>query len=155
MTENTGTVPHYSGIENQLAGTWNRMTGRAQMLTGAQFDDPELFFSGVINALHGRLQVAIGADQAQKVTDALRLQWSGMTNETQGKILRQWGDWTDDPETMAKGVVDLAQGKLDRYAGSAMRKTGTPISDGAITLSNKAADDARQALVDIFAENPA
>src|SRR5262245_44923721 len=155
MTNSTGSAPHYSGTENQLAGTWNRMTGGAQMVTGTEFADPELFFSGVINALHGQLQESIGSDQAQKVSDALRLQWSGLNNETKGKILKQWGDWTDDPDTMAQGVTDLAQGKLDRYAGSAMRETGTPLSDAAIAVSNQTADAARQALTDFFGQNPA
>jgi uncharacterized protein YjbJ (UPF0337 family) len=155
MSNNTGTAPHSSGTENQLAGTWNRMTGRAQMLTGAQWDDPELFFTGVINALHGRLQESIGSDQAQKVSDALRLQWSGLNNETKGKILKQWGDWTGDPDTIAQGVVDLAQGKLDGYAGSSLRESGTPLSDAAIALSNQTAADARQALADFFGQNPA
>src|SRR5689334_6575044 len=111
MTDSTGTIQHYSGTENQLAGTWNKMTGGAQMVTGAKFADPELFFTGVINALHGQLQATIGSAQAQKVSDALQLQWSGLNNETKGQILKQWGDWTDDPDTLAQGVTDLAQGK--------------------------------------------
>ena len=39
-----------TGTKNQLAGAWHRMTGRTQMAAGAQFDDPELFFNGVIDA---------------------------------------------------------------------------------------------------------
>ena len=49
--------------------------------------------------------------------DALRLRWEGTTQEAKGQILKQWGEWADDPVAMAEGVTDLAQGKLKRYAG--------------------------------------
>ena len=44
-----------TGAKNQLAGAWQRMTGRTQMAAGAQFDDPELFFNGAVDAMHGQL----------------------------------------------------------------------------------------------------
>jgi uncharacterized protein YjbJ (UPF0337 family) len=125
------------------------------MAAGAQFDDPELFFTGVNQAVHGHLQRRIGADQAQRVADALRLQWAGLTQETKGKILRQWGEWTDDPVAMAQGVVDLAQGKLERYAGSTGLHASTKLSQAATTVNDKTADAARQALADVFGQNPA
>ena len=101
-----------TGTKNRLAGAWHRLTGRTQMAAGAQFDDPELFFSGVVTALHGQLQERIGAEQAEHVAAALRLRWHGLTQETKGSILKQWGEWADDPGAMAQGVTDLAQGKL-------------------------------------------
>jgi uncharacterized protein YjbJ (UPF0337 family) len=112
-----------TGTKHRLDGAWRRLTGGSQMVGGAQYDDPELFFSGVVNADQGRLQEKFGADQAQHVTDALRLRWDGLTQETKDRILRQWGEWADDPVALAEGVTDLAQGKLKRYAGA----TGVPI----------------------------
>ena len=92
-----------TGTKNQLAGAWKRMTGRTQMAAGAQFDDPDRFFNGVVDAMQGQLQQKIGADQANRVRDALRLRWEGTTQEAKGQILRQWGEWADDPVAMAQG----------------------------------------------------
>ena len=151
-TEGTpGAMPHPSPLENELRGSWNVLTGRAQMITGAELADPDRFVSGVISALQGQLQEAIGDHQAQVAGDALRTQWSGMSQEAKGKILTQWGQWTDNPQAMADGVVDLMQGKLDRYAGAAAREAGTPLSDAGIVLSDDAAKKARQAMADLFA----
>ena len=85
------------------------------------------FFSGVVNAIQGRRQEKLGADQAQHVTDALRRQWAGPIEETTDRILRQWGEWADDPVALAAGVTALAPGKLTRYAGA----TGVPIGRNA------------------------
>ena len=139
-----------TGTKHRLAGAWDRLTGRTQMAAGAQFADPELFFTGVITALHGRLQEHIGADQAQHVADALRLQWAGLTQETKGTILKQWGDWMDDPVTLAHGVIDLAQGKLERYAGATGLHASTKLSKAATTVNDKTADAARRALATVF-----
>jgi uncharacterized protein YjbJ (UPF0337 family) len=144
-----------TGTKNRLAGAWQRLTGRTQMAAGAQFDDPELFFNGVVDAVHGQLQTKLGADQAQRVADALRLHWQGTTQETKGKILRQWGDWADDPVAMAQGVADLAQGKLKRYAGATAVHASSGLSDKAATINDQTADVARQALADFFARNAA
>jgi hypothetical protein len=62
------------------------MTGRTQMAAGAQFDDPERFFNRAVDAMHGQLQEKIGADQAKRVTDALRLRWGGLTQISQRRI---------------------------------------------------------------------
>ena len=142
-----------TGTKHRLAGAWDRLTGRTQMAAGAQFSDPELFFTGVITVLHGRLQERIGAAQAQHVADALRLQWVGLTQETKGTILKQWGDWTDDPSTMAHGVIDLAQGKLERYAGATGLQASTKLSEAATTVNDKTADAARTVLATFFARN--
>jgi len=64
------------------------------MLTGATFADPEIFYNGVVNALQGDLQEAIGDGQAQVASDAMRTQWKGLSQEDKGKILTQWGKWT-------------------------------------------------------------
>ena len=56
-----------TGTKNQMAGAWKQMTGRTQMAAGAQFDDPELFFNGAVDAMHGELQQKIGVDQANEV----------------------------------------------------------------------------------------
>jgi uncharacterized protein YjbJ (UPF0337 family) len=125
-----------------MRGSWNVLTGRSQMITGAELADPDRFVGGVISALQGQLQEAIGDHQAQVAGDALRTQWSGLSQETKGKILTQWGQWTDDPKAMADGVVDLMQGKLGRKAGSAARQAGTPISGAGVALSDQAAQDA-------------
>jgi uncharacterized protein YjbJ (UPF0337 family) len=125
------------------------------MITGAELADPDRFASGVISALQGQLQEAIGDQQAQVAGDALRTQWSGLSQETKGQILTQWGQWTDNPQAMADGVVDLMQGKLDRYAGTAAREAGTPLSDAGIVLSDDAAKKARQAMADLFAARSA
>ena len=142
-----------TGTKNRLDGAWHRLTGGSQMVVGAQFDDPELFFSGVVNAVQGRLQEKIGAHQAQRFSDALRMRWDGQTRETKGQILKQWGEWADDPEAMAEGVTDLAQGKVQRYAGATALHVSSGLSDNASTLNNKTADAARQALASIFAGN--
>jgi uncharacterized protein YjbJ (UPF0337 family) len=142
-----------TGAKNQLAGAWHRMTGRTQMAAGAHFDDPELFFNGAVDAMHGQLQAKIGADQANRVRDALRLRWEGTTQETKGKILKQWGEWADDPVAMAQGVTDLAQGKLKRYAGATALHASSGLSDKAADINDQTADVARQALADFFASN--
>ena len=147
-------MAHRNPVANQLAGSWNMLTGNAQMRAGEELDDPERYFNGVISALQGRLQSAIGEHQAQVASDALRTQWSGLTQETKGKILMQWGQWTDNPGMMAEGVVDLMQGRFNRYIGSAARDAGTPVSDAAIALSDEAAANTRQALAALFAERP-
>lgn len=142
-----------TGTKNSLAGAWQRMTGRTQMAAGAQFDDPELFFNGVADAVHGQLQGKIGADQAQRFRDALRLHWEGTTQEMKGRILKQWGEWADDPVAMAQGVADLAQGKLKRYAGSTAMHGSSGLSGAAASINDRTADAARQALTDFFASN--
>ena len=142
-----------TGTKNQLAGAWHRMTGRTQMAAGAQFDDPELFFNGVIDATHGQLQQKIGADQANRMRDALRMSWQGLNQETKGKILRQWGEWADDPVAMAEGVTDLAQGKLKRYAGATAMHASSGLSDKGSAINDQTADAARQALTDFFTSN--
>ncbi len=91
-----------TGTKNRLAGAWHRLTGRAQMAAGAQFDDPECFFSGAVEAMQGQLQEKLGTDQATRVTGALRLGWEGQTQETKGRILKQWGEWADDPRRWPK-----------------------------------------------------
>jgi uncharacterized protein YjbJ (UPF0337 family) len=111
-----------TGTKHRLEGAWHRLTGGSQMVVGAQFDDLELFFSGVVNAVQGWLQEKLGADQAKRLGGTLRLQWEGTIEETKDRILRQWGEWADGPVAMAEGVTDLAQGKLKRYAGA----TGVP-----------------------------
>ena len=142
-----------TGTKNQLAGAWQRMTGRTQMAAGAQFDDPELFFNGAVDAMHGQLSQKLGADQANRVRDALRLRWEGTTQATKGQILKQWGDWTDDPVAMAEGVTDLAQGKMKRYAGATALHASSGLSDKAATINDQTADAARQALTDFFTSN--
>ena len=112
-----------TGTKHRLAGAWDRLTGRTQMAAGAQFADPELFFTGVITALHGQLQERIGAEQAQHVADALRLQWAGLTQETKGKILKQWGDWTDDPVRWLR--VSSISPKAS-WSGTPDRRASTP-----------------------------
>src|SRR5262245_28842207 len=148
-------MPHSSRLANELRGSWNVLTAHAQLLTVAEMDDPDRYANGVITALQGQLQEAIGDHQAKVAGDALRTQWSGLSRETKGKILTQWGKWTDDPQAMADGVADLMQGKLDRYAGTSARETGTPLSDAGIALSDDAAKKARNAMADLFAaRNP-
>jgi len=142
-----------TGTKNRLAGAWQRLTGRTQMAAGAQFDDPELFFNGVVDAVHGQLQTKLGADQAKRVADALRLHWEGTTQETKGKILRQWGEWADDPVAMAQGVADLAQGNLKRYAGATALHASSGLSDKAAAINDQTAEAARKALADVFARN--
>ena len=142
-----------TGTKNQLAGAWQRMTGRTQMAAGAQFDDPELFFNGVVDAMHGQLQLKLGADQANRVRDALRLHWEGTTQATKGQILKQWGEWADDPVAMAEGVTDLAQGKMKRYAGATALHASSGLSNKAADVNDQTADAARQALADFFARN--
>jgi uncharacterized protein YjbJ (UPF0337 family) len=142
-----------TGTKNQLAGAWHRMTGRTQMAAGAQFDDPELFFNGVVDAMQGELQQKIGADQANRVRDALRLHWEGTTQATKGKILKQWGEWADDPVAMAEGVTDLAQGKMKRYAGATALHASSEVSGAAASINDQTANAARQALTDVFTSN--
>jgi uncharacterized protein YjbJ (UPF0337 family) len=142
-----------TGTKNRLAGAWHRMTGRAQMAAGAQFDDPERFFNGVVDDIQGRLQEKLGADQGKRVADALRLRWEGLNQQTKGHILKQWGEWADDPVAMAQGVVDLAQGQLKRYAGATALHASSKVSEGATTLNDQTAEAARNALEDIFARN--
>jgi uncharacterized protein YjbJ (UPF0337 family) len=125
-----------------------------QMAAGAQFENPELYFTGVVNAVHGQLQGRIGAAQAQRFADALRLQWAGLRHETKGQILQRWGDWTNDPEALATGVVDLSRGKLERYVGSTTLDASSRLDAAATTVNDQAADAARQALADYFAKNP-
>jgi uncharacterized protein YjbJ (UPF0337 family) len=116
-----------TGTTHRLDGAWRRLTGGSQRVGGVQFDDPELFFSGVGNAIQGRRQEKLGAAQAQHVTNALRLRWDGLTQETKGQILKLWGERADDPVAMAEGGTALAPGKLKRYAGA----TGVPIGRNA------------------------
>ena len=142
-----------TGTKNRLAGAWHRMTGRTQMAAGAQFDDPERFFNGVVDEVQGRLQEKLGADQAKHVSQALRLRWEGLTQETKGHILKQWGEWADDPAAMAEGVVDLAQGKLKRYAGATGLHASSKVSEGATTINDQTAEAVRNALEAIFARN--
>lgn len=142
-----------TGTKNRMAGAWERLTGRTEMAAGAQFDDPELFFRGVVDAVHGQLRGKIGAEQSQRVADALRLRWDGLTQETKGKVLKQWGDWTDDPVAMAQGVTDLAQGKLKRYAGATGLHASAKLSGTEATINDQTAEAARKALAAIFAGN--
>jgi uncharacterized protein YjbJ (UPF0337 family) len=144
-----------TGMKNRLAGAWHLMTGRAQMAAGAQFDDPERFFNGAVDAVQGHLQAKIGADQGKRVADALRLRWEGLNQETKGHILKQWGEWADDPAAMAQGVADLAQGKLKRYAGATGLHASSKLSETATTINDQTAEAARKALADFFTQNEA
>lgn len=155
MTESMGTessVPHHSRMANELAGSWHVLTGHAEMLAGATFADPETFYNGVVDAMQGDLEESIGDGQAQVATEAMRTQWAGLSQEAKGKILTQWGQWTDDPDALANGVVDLMQGKLDRYVGSSAREAGAAAGDVGRVLSDAEADKARQTLAAVFAE---
>jgi uncharacterized protein YjbJ (UPF0337 family) len=155
MPDTTGTdssLPHHSRMATELAGSWHVLTGHAEMLAGATFADPEAFYNGVVDALRGDLEESIGDGQAQVATDAMRTQWKGLSQEAKGKILTQWGQWTDDPEALANGVVDLMQGKLDRYVGSSAREAGSAAGDVGRALSAAEADKARQALAAVFAD---
>jgi uncharacterized protein YjbJ (UPF0337 family) len=142
-------------LRNELAGSWNLLTGQAQMLAGDVSDDPDRYFNGVVSALQGQLQQEIGDSQAQVAGEALRSQWSGLSEEAKGQVLKQWGQWTDNPETMANGIVDLAQGKLDRYTGSAMREDNASLGSAGMALSDDAAERARQALASLFVDRAA
>jgi uncharacterized protein YjbJ (UPF0337 family) len=142
-----------TGTKNRLAGAWHRLTGRTQMAVGAQFDDPERFFNGAVDAMQGQLQEKLGADQATHVSQALRLRWEGLNQETKGHILKQWGEWADDPAAMAEGVVDLAQGKLKRYAGATGLHASSTLSQGATAINDQTAEATRKALEAIFARN--
>jgi len=154
-TISDGTMAHHRPLQNELQGSWNTLTGQSQMLTGAQLADPDLFVSGVISALQGQLQEAIGDRQAQVAGEAMRTQWNGLSRETKGEILTRWAQWTNDPDAMAQGVADLMQGKLERYAGSTARQMGTPLSDAGVALSDDAAARARKAMAALFAaRNP-
>src|SRR5262245_34842401 len=136
MSGTEASLPHHNRLENELRGSWNVMAGKAEMLTGAQFADPELFFNGVVDAMQGDLEQAIGDGQAQVASDALRAQWSGLSQETKGEILSQWGKWTDDPQALANGVVDLMQGRVKQDVGSATREAGKTVGDATIALSD-------------------
>jgi hypothetical protein len=70
-----------------------------------------------------------------------------------GTILKQWGEWSDDPAAMAQGVADLAQGKLKRYAGATAMHGSSGLSGTAASINDQTADAARQALSDFFASN--
>src|SRR3954463_10281529 len=142
-------------LRNELAGSWHLLTGQAQMLAGDVSDDPDRYFNGVVTALQGQLQQQIGDSQAQVASEALRSQWSGLSEEAKGQVLNQWGQWTDNPETMANGIVDLAQGKLDRYTGSAMREDNASLGRAGMALSDDTAEQARQALASLFADRAA
>ena len=142
-----------TGTKNRLAGAWQRMTGRTQMAAGAQIDDPEMFFNGVADAVHGQLQEKIGAEQAERFGDALRLHWQGTTQQTKGAILKQWGEWADDPVAMAQGVADLAQGQMKRYVGATAMHGSSGLSGAEAPVNDQTADAARQALTDYFANN--
>jgi uncharacterized protein YjbJ (UPF0337 family) len=139
-------------MRNELVGSWHLLTGQAQMLAGDVSDDPDRYFNGVVTALQGQLQQEIGDSQAQVAGEALRSQWSGLSEEAKGQVLTQWGQWTDSPETMANGIVDLAQGKLDRYTGSAMREDNASLGSASMALSDDTAERARQALASLFAD---
>ena len=82
----------------------------------------------------------------------MRSEWSGLTQEAKGKILQQWGEWRNDPQAMANGVVDLMQGKLDRYQAATMRETNSAVDSTATRLNEDAANQARQALATLFAD---
>ena len=100
------------------------------MAAGAQFDDPELFFNGAVEAMHGQLQEKIGADQAN--ASRMRCACGGRADAgDEGPDLKQWGEWADDPVAMAEGVTDLAQGKLKRYAGATALHASSGLSDKA------------------------
>ena len=142
-------------MRNELAGSWHVLTGQAQQLAGDVADDPDRYFDGVVTALQGQLEESIGDGQAQVAGDALRSQWQGLSQETKGQILKQWGQWTDDPDTMANGITDLMQGKLDRYGASTLRQANAAVGGDAATLSEDAADQARQALASLFADRDA
>jgi uncharacterized protein YjbJ (UPF0337 family) len=139
-------------MRNELVGSWHLLTGQAQMLAGDVSDDPDRYFNGVVTALQGQLQQEIGDSQAQVAGEALRSQWSGLSEEAKGQVLTQWGQWTDNPDTMANGIVDLAQGKLDRYDAATLRQANAAIGSEAATLSADAGDQARQALAALFAD---
>jgi uncharacterized protein YjbJ (UPF0337 family) len=139
-------------MRNELAGSWHVMTGQAQMLAGDMGDDPDRYFNGLVTALQGQLEEKIGDQQAQVASDAMRSEWQGLTKETKGSILKQWGKWTNDPQALANGVVDLMQGKLDRYQASDMRDANSSTAGTAASLTEDAADQARQSLASLFAD---
>ena len=85
-------------MRNELVGSWHTLTGQSEKLAGELLDDPDRYFNGVVTALQGQLEESIGDSQAQVAGDALRSQWSGLSQETQGQVLTQWGEWTDDPD---------------------------------------------------------
>ena len=139
-------------LRTELAGSWHVMTGQAQMLAGDLTDDPDRYFDGVVTALQGQLEQTIGDTQAQVGAEAMRTEWRGLSQEAKGQLLKQWGAWTNDPQAMANGVVDLMQGKLDRYQAAELRQANAAAAQIGTTLSADAANQARQTLADLFAE---
>jgi uncharacterized protein YjbJ (UPF0337 family) len=139
-------------IRNELAGSWHVLTGQAQQLAGDVLEDPDRYFEGVVTALQGQLEESIGDGQARVAGDALRSQWQGLSQETKGQILKQWGQWTEDPDTLANGIADLMQGKLDRYGASTMRGANASLGQTGMAVTDAAADQARQALASLFAD---
>src|SRR5436190_1877632 len=95
------TMDSSNRMRNELAGSWHVLTGQAQQLAGDVADDPDRYFAGVVTALQGQLEESIGDGQAQVAGDALRSQWQGLSQEAKGQVLKQWGQWTDDPDTLA------------------------------------------------------
>jgi uncharacterized protein YjbJ (UPF0337 family) len=152
QNERPHTMDSSNRMRNELVGSWHTLTGQSEKLAGELLDDPNRYFNGVVTALQGQLEETIGDSQAQVAGEALRSQWSGLSQETKGQVLKQWGEWTDDPDTMANGIVDLAQGKLDRYTGSAMRQDNASLGSASMALSDDTAERARQALASLFAD---
>jgi uncharacterized protein YjbJ (UPF0337 family) len=152
QNERPHTMDSSNRMRNELVGSWHTLTGQSEKLAGELLDDPNRYFNGVVTALQGQLEESIGDSQAQVAGDALRSQWSGLSQETQGQVLTPWGQWTDNPDTMANGIVDLAQGKLDRYDAATLRQANAAIGSEAATLSADAGDQARQALAALFAD---
>lgn len=46
----------------------------------------------------------------------------GKVEQAKGTIKEKTGEWTDDPELEAEGVVDQATGKVRENVGTAKRK---------------------------------
>lgn len=46
----------------------------------------------------------------------------GKVEQAKGTVKEKVGDWTDDPELEAEGIIDQATGKVRENVGTAKRK---------------------------------
>ena len=107
-----------TGTKNQLAGAWQRMTGRTQMAAGAQFDDPELFFNGVVDAMQGQLQQKIGADQANRVRGCAAPALGGHDAGDEGQDSQAMGGVGGRPGGDGRGRDRSGPGQAEAVRGS-------------------------------------
>lgn len=98
--------------QDQTAGRWQQIKGRAKKAWGELTDDDFLKAEGSIDKLAGIIREKVGDSEASiRARLADDDDGDGQWLQVKGRAKQAWGELTDDPALKARGAADQAKGK--------------------------------------------